>query len=242
MNIMLKHILKAILILAFFANFSIGGECEEIGGTCLDWRYNVCHGGVETGLCPGDTNVRCCHKCDYGCEHNEAVWSGHDGACTAAGGECKLDSNYCAGSYEGGLCGGPQERKCCKEATHGKVYERCEFARELVDLHGFDFGTLGNWVCLAQYESSYNTAATNDNTNGSRDYGIFQINDNYWCDANVGAGADCGMTCTSFLDSVLADDVTCAKIIYNRHGFEAWYGWINNCKNTNVAGYVSDCF
>eukprot|EP00091_Calanus_sinicus_P005590 TRINITY_DN16035_c0_g1_i1.p1 TRINITY_DN16035_c0_g1~~TRINITY_DN16035_c0_g1_i1.p1 ORF type:complete len:204 (-),score=44.91 TRINITY_DN16035_c0_g1_i1:138-749(-) len=158
------------------------------------------------------------------------------------GGECKVDSNYCAGSYEGGLCGGPRERKCCKEASHGKVYERCELARELVDLHGFDFGTLGNWVCLAQHESSYNTAATNDNTNGSRDYGIFQINDNYWCDANVGAGADCGMTCNSFLDSVLADDVTCAKIIYNRHGFEAWYGWINHCKNTNVEDYVNDCF
>ena len=51
-----------------------------------------------------------------------------------------------------------------------------------------------NWT-FVQYESSYNTGATNDNTNGSRDYGIFQINDNYWCDANVGYGADCNVSC-----------------------------------------------
>ena len=31
------------------------------------------------------------------------------------------------------------------------------------------------FVDTPQYESGYNTAATNDNTNGSRDYGIFQV-------------------------------------------------------------------
>lgn len=49
--------------------------------------------------------------------------------------------------------------------VQGKVYERCEFARELVNVHGLARATLGNWVCLANYESSYNTGATNDNTN-----------------------------------------------------------------------------
>ena len=32
----------------------------------------------------------------------------------------------------------------------GKVYERCELARELIDVHGCDRGSLGNWVCLTQ--------------------------------------------------------------------------------------------
>ena len=76
-----------------------------------------------------------------------------------------------------------------------KVFERCELARELVNKQGFARATVGNWVCLAnvglikiwicetkkiiffKYESSYNTAATNDNTNGSRDYGIFEVID-----------------------------------------------------------------
>ena len=30
---------------------------------------------------------------------------------------------------------------------------------------------------VTQYESSYNTGATNHNTNGSIDYGIFQVTD-----------------------------------------------------------------
>merc|ERR1712066_1088592 len=127
-------------------------------------------------------------------------------------------------------------------SAEGKVFSRCEFARELVNVHGLARATVGNWVCLANYESSFNTGATNDNTNGSRDYGIFQINDNYWCDANVGYGADCGVNCADLLDSSLGDDVFCAKIIWNRHGFDAWYGWKNHCKGTNVEEWVSDCF
>merc|ERR1712126_244851 len=127
-------------------------------------------------------------------------------------------------------------------ASEGKVFDGCEFARELVNNQGFARATVGNWVCLANYESSYNTGATNDNTNGSRDYGIFQINDNYWCDANVGYGADCGVSCSSLLDSSISDDCDCAKIIWQMHGFNAWYGWKNHCQGTDVETWVSDCF
>ena len=35
-----------------------GGACEEQGGQCVDWRYYVCHAGVESGICPGDSNIR----------------------------------------------------------------------------------------------------------------------------------------------------------------------------------------
>ena len=31
----------------------------------------------------------------------------------------------------------------------GKVFERCELARELVNRQGFARATVGNWVCLA---------------------------------------------------------------------------------------------
>merc|ERR1712059_37168 len=103
--------------------------------------------------------------------------------------------------------------------------------------------TIGNWVCLVQRESSYNTAATNDNTNGSRDYGLFEINDSYWCDSNVGAGNDCNIACSKLIDSNIADDVECSRTIYARHGFEAWYGWKNHCKGHDVENeYVADCF
>lgn len=37
-------------------------------------------------------------------------------------------------------------------------------------------------MCLARWESSYNTQATNYNSGDrSTDYGIFQINSHWWC-------------------------------------------------------------
>merc|ERR1719369_613113 len=73
----------------------------------------------------------------------------------------------------------------------GLVYDRCELARELIDVHGFDRESLGDWVCLIQYGSSFDTTYIYENEDGSRDYGIFQITDTYWCDVNVSAGAEC---------------------------------------------------
>ena len=56
-----------------------------------------------------------------------------------------------------------------------KVFSRCEFAQEIVYVHGFPQSEAADWVCLAEHESSLNTGATNHNTNGSDDYGIFQV-------------------------------------------------------------------
>uniref|UniRef100_A0A8D2KQ73 lysozyme n=1 Tax=Urocitellus parryii TaxID=9999 RepID=A0A8D2KQ73_UROPR len=63
--------------------------------------------------------------------------------------------------------------------VQGKVYERCELARTLkrLGMDGYRGISLANWVCLAKWESSYNTRATNYNPGDqSTDYGIFQIN------------------------------------------------------------------
>ena len=52
-------------------------------------------------------------------------------------------------------------------------------------------------VCLAKWESNYNTEAINHNTDGSTDYGIFQINSRYWCDDGRTPGSKniCGIRC-----------------------------------------------
>jgi hypothetical protein len=43
---------------------------------------------------------RCCLHCDAKCQSDEAEYATHDSACTAAGGICKDNSNYCDGSYQ----------------------------------------------------------------------------------------------------------------------------------------------
>lgn len=55
-------------------------------------------------------------------------------------------------------------------------------------------------VCLVEAESSRNTAAVGPaNSNGSRDYGLFQINNKYWCSNGV-AGKDCNVKCEGILN------------------------------------------
>ena len=58
-------------------------------------------------------------ECDHTMHHatgNVTLLSlQHDSGCSALGGECKLNSNYCDGSYQSGLCGGPANRQCCSQ-------------------------------------------------------------------------------------------------------------------------------
>ncbi|XP_018021946.1 lysozyme c-1 [Hyalella azteca] len=124
--------------------------------------------------------------------------------------------------------------------TQGYVYGRCELARVLYRDYGFQRDTLGDWVCLVQWESSYNTRATNVNTNESIDYGLFMINDYYWCYSSS-PYADCKVDCSALINDDIDDDVSCAVLIQSRQGFAAWYGWQNHCKGQDVESYVSDC-
>ncbi|KAI7793056.1 hypothetical protein IRJ41_003303 [Triplophysa rosa] len=60
-----------------------------------------------------------------------------------------------------------------------------------IGISGYAGASLGDWVCFQYWESRYNTAATNRNRDGSTDYGIFQINSQYWCDDGCTPGRIC---------------------------------------------------
>lgn len=72
-------------------------------------------------------------------------------------------------------------------------------------------------LCIARYESGFDPSVINTNRNGSKDYGLFQINDRWWkekCD----------------LDKLLdpAYNTKCAKIVYDIQGLEAWVAYKKN--------------
>nr|XP_032811015.1 leukocyte cell-derived chemotaxin-2-like [Petromyzon marinus] len=98
---------------------SVGADvaCTSQGGQCVDWRNYKCTAGVATGLCNGDANRRCCLACSSTCLSNEQTWSQSDGGCTGSGGTCQINSNYCAGYYASGKCGGPSNRQCCLKSS-----------------------------------------------------------------------------------------------------------------------------
>nr|ABN54797.1 lysozyme precursor [Ostrinia furnacalis] len=117
-------------------------------------------------------------------------------------------------------------------ASEAKILKRCDIARELRS-QGFPESQMRDWVCLVENESAGNTGKVSPtNKNGSKDYGLFQINDKYWCTRSGPAGKDCHVTCAEVITDDITKASTCAKKIYKRHGFRAWYGWRNHCQGS----------
>ncbi|XP_038214848.1 lysozyme-like [Zerene cesonia] len=114
--------------------------------------------------------------------------------------------------------------------TQAVTFTRCQLVQQLRS-HGFPENKMRDWVCLVENESGRNTSKVGTvNKNGSRDYGLFQINDKYWCSNTSTPGKDCNVTCNQLLTDDISKAATCAKKVFKRHGFNAWYGWKNHCQ------------
>ena len=92
-----------------------------------------------------------------------------------------------------------------------------------------------NWVCIAYYESRYNTATYDPNGY----YGIFQISKYWWCKP---PGRGCGICCNDLLTDDISKDVACAQKIYHDMGFEGWVSYKKYCEHENVEDYVEGCY
>ncbi|CAG9785787.1 unnamed protein product [Diatraea saccharalis] len=121
-----------------------------------------------------------------------------------------------------------------------KTFSLCGLVRELRK-QNFPEHEMRDWVCLVEKESSRRTHVIGPpNDDGSRDHGLFQINDHYWCnDSNV-PGKGCHVTCQQMRTDDITAASTCAKKIYRRHGFNAWYGWVNHCRGKALPD-ISHC-
>ncbi|XP_039954297.1 lysozyme P-like [Bactrocera tryoni] len=124
-----------------------------------------------------------------------------------------------------------------------RILDKCSLTRELAGL-GIPRANIPNWVCIAQYESNYNTAELGPpNPDGSRDWGIFHINDRYWCDPGDGrpSANTCQVSCQSLNTDDIAAAVTCARQIIRTQGFAAWNTWNNNCGGGANVPSIDDC-
>nr|QEQ43370.1 c-type lysozyme [Diaemus youngi] len=131
--------------------------------------------------------------------------------------------------------------------VQGKVFERCELARTLkgFGLANYMGVSLNDWMCLAKWESGYNTKATNYNPGSqSTDYGIFQINSRYWCrDGKTPRAVNgCGIDCNALLLDDITEAVKCAKrVVRDPQGIKAWVAWRNRCQNQDLTSYTKGC-
>ncbi|XP_077326302.1 lysozyme C-1-like [Lithobates pipiens] len=129
--------------------------------------------------------------------------------------------------------------------SEGMVYPRCDLYRifQETGLAGYRGISAANWLCLAYYESGYNTDAVNNN-GPSRDYGIFQINSKWWCNDGKTAGAvnACGISCQSLLNNNIHDDIECAKrVVRDPNGISAWVAWRNHCRGRDLNRFTAGC-
>lgn len=112
-----------------------------------------------------------------------------------------------------------------------KVFQQCNFVKELYENHIVPVNEIYKHVCVSQYgsNSSYNTTGHS----GNKEYlGIYNVGSEWWCSWD-GHGDGCNMNCNSLLDDDITDDVVCMQIIMAQHGVAGWS--INNSyclKNT----------
>ncbi|XP_020391496.2 lysozyme C-1/C-2-like [Rhincodon typus] len=137
--------------------------------------------------------------------------------------------------------------------SSAKILTRCEFARIVKNsiLSNFTSQNMNDWMCLAFYESQYDTLALrynqpSDGKIGSENFGIFQINSSWWCDSWRFANSPnyCHISCNEFLqdNKNLVSNTLCAAVIVNRQGMEAWSSWIKKCKGKFLGHFTESCF
>lgn len=103
------------------------------------------------------------------------------------------------------------------------IQSQCQIASYLRK-SGFPESSIGTMVCISKYESSYNCDAKNTNTDGSSDYGLFQINSYYWCSGDPQSKYnECGVTCSSLYNC--QTNSNCAYKVWKQQGYNAWYGY-----------------
>ncbi|XP_060616845.2 lysozyme C II-like [Anolis sagrei] len=135
---------------------------------------------------------------------------------------------------------------CLLVTGQGEYLSRCEVAQQLQQqgMDGYAGYSLANWVCTAYHESSYNTQALHYDSDGSIDFGIFQINSRYWCQyGNEQSSNECGIQCSELLTNNLAADAACAKVVVSNswNGMGAWVAWRLYCQGQDLSSYVEGC-
>uniref|UniRef100_A0A7M4E9H9 Sperm acrosome membrane-associated protein 3 n=1 Tax=Crocodylus porosus TaxID=8502 RepID=A0A7M4E9H9_CROPO len=127
----------------------------------------------------------------------------------------------------------------------GKIFQRCELAQALHEagMNGFHGYSLPDWLCMAFFESGFDTGTVVHEPDGSSNNGIFQINSRLWCnDYKTSSSNLCHMHCSDLLTSNIKDDIVCAMhIVQQPQGMGIWMSWRQRCKGQDLSIWVEGC-
>lgn len=109
------------------------------------------------------------------------------------------------------------------ELATSKIFDRCEFAKELYLLHTVPRDEIYMHLCI--------TRTVMDTSDASMSFlGVYRIGSQWWCGENE-AGGSCNVKCSELVDDDIADDVACANKILDSHGLDGWTQTESRCKS-----------
>lgn len=117
------------------------------------------------------------------------------------------------------------------DLARAKMFQRCEFAKELYLTHEIPRRDIYKHLCISEYNP------TNRNAYGF--LGIYAIGEKWWCGQDDEPGGLCKVKCSNLLDDDIADDVTCAKQILRSFDLKGWEKSEDDCRESRVL--VEDC-
>ncbi|XP_006877788.1 PREDICTED: alpha-lactalbumin [Chrysochloris asiatica] len=108
-------------------------------------------------------------------------------------------------------------------AIQTKEVTKPELCKVLKVLDGYQGLTLPEWICIIFHMSGCDTQ-TIVKYNGNTAYGLFQINNKFWCrdDQFPQSRNICNISCDKFLDDDFTDDIMCVKKILDSEGVGYW--------------------
>ncbi|XP_073822410.1 inactive lysozyme 1A-like [Musca autumnalis] len=105
----------------------------------------------------------------------------------------------------------------------GITIDRCTLVKKMYAM-GVPKSDLPKWACIAEHESNYRLHIVGPkNRDGTQDYGVFQINNRWWCKDVSGrkTANGCKIGCNELLDN-LDKSVKCALTVKKEQGWSAW--------------------
>ncbi|XP_007665970.1 lysozyme-like protein 1 [Ornithorhynchus anatinus] len=134
---------------------------------------------------------------------------------------------------------------CLITFSQAKIYSRCKLARRLEHsgMDKFRGYSLENWLCVAYYESGFDTEAQNTLEDGSTAYGIFQIDSRIWCKNDEEPSKNrCHISCSDLLNDDISDDIMCAKkIVKETESMDYWDSWKIHCEDKDLSEWIEGC-
>lgn len=130
-----------------------------------------------------------------------------------------------------------------EHCVNGKKYDQCELAQELQSKHELAKEEIASLVCIASYESAFNTGKLKSTKTDGAFYGMFQIHDGKWCrrDDSTEYDNECNLDCGKLLDGDLTDDIECVKKINDDETFRAWRTYDLFCSGGRAVKFIENC-